>query len=68
VTTTIESRLPVPRQNAIVTGLGKVRRLLGALLDAMDESRQRQAERTIARYAALHGNRMTDEREMMRRL
>jgi hypothetical protein len=47
-----------------------LRRVFGALLKAMDESRQRQVEREIANYVALRGGRMTDslEREIARRL
>lgn len=39
-------------------------------LDRMIESRQRQAEREIARFLANHGGLLTDdmEREMMRRM
>ena len=39
-------------------------------LKAMDESRQRQVEREIAKYVALRGGRITDdlEREITRRL
>jgi len=47
-----------------------LRRIFGALLEAMDESRWKQAEREISRYVALRGGRMTDEaeREIGRRL
>ena len=40
------------------------------LLDAIIESRQRRAEREIARFLANHGGLLTDdmEREMMRRI
>ena len=39
-------------------------------LKAMDDSRQRQVEREIAKFVALRGGRMTDdlEREIARRL
>jgi hypothetical protein len=55
-----------PRRNRV----GILRRVFGALLKAMDESRQRQVEREIANYVALRGGRMTDslEREIARRL
>ena len=55
-----------PRHNRV----GILRRVFGALLKAMDESRQRQVEREIANYVALRGGRMTDslEREIARRL
>ena len=70
MTTVIESRLPMPRHNAITAAAGVLRRVLAALLDAMEQARQRQAERTIARYAAVQGGLMTDEfeREITRRL
>jgi len=56
-----------PKRNAIVNGL---RRVFAALLKAMDDSRQRQVEREIAKYVALRGGRITDdlEREITRRL
>ena len=56
-----------PKRNAIVNGL---RRVFPALLKAMDDSRQRQVEREIAKYVALRGGRITDdlEREITRRL
>jgi hypothetical protein len=58
------------KHNAILNGVGILRRVFGALLKAMDESRQRQVEREIANYVALRGGRMTDslEREIARRL
>jgi hypothetical protein len=58
------------KRNAILNGVGILRRVFGALLKAMDESRQRQVEREIANYVALRGGRMTDslEREIARRL
>jgi len=51
-------------------GVGILRRVFGALLKAMEESRQKQTEREIANYVALRGGPLTDdlEREMMRRL
>ncbi len=54
----------------IVNRIGILGCIFGAILDAMYESRQRQAEREIARFVALRGGRMTDEleREMVRRL
>ncbi len=59
-----------PKRSAIVNGISILQRIFGAILDAMNESRQRQAEREIARLFALRGGRMTDEleREMVRRL
>ena len=59
-----------PRRNAVVNGVGTLRRVFGALLDAVHESRRRQTERDIANYVALRGGRMTDdlEREITRRL
>ena len=58
------------KRNAIVNGVVILRRVFAALLKAMDESRQRQVEREIAKYVALRGGRITDdlEREIMRRL
>jgi hypothetical protein len=52
---------------AIDNGLS---RAFGALFDAMEESRQKQAQRFIERYAASQGDHMTDEleREIMCRL
>ena len=57
-----------PRRN--VNGVSILRRVFGALLKAMEESRQKQTEREIANYVALRGGPLTDdlEREMMRRL
>jgi uncharacterized protein (DUF1330 family) len=60
-----------PRRNAIVNAVGILRRVISALLEAMEGSRRRQAEREIARYVALRGGgRMTDEfeREITRHL
>jgi hypothetical protein len=53
-----------------VNRVGILRRVFGALLNAMEESRQKQTEREIASYVALRGGPLTDdlEREMMRRL
>jgi len=60
----------VPKRNAIMNFVGSLRRTFSALLEAMDESRRRHAEREIARYVDLRGGRMTDEaeREIGRRL
>jgi hypothetical protein len=60
----------VPKRNAIMNSVGSLRRTFSALLEAMDESRLRHAERVISRYVALRGSRMTDEveREIGRRL
>jgi hypothetical protein len=59
-----------PKRNAIAKKFGILRRIFGAILDAMHESRRRQAEREIANFVALRGGRITDdlEREMTRRL
>ena len=59
-----------PKRSAIVKTAGILRRIFGAILDAMHESRRRQAEREIANFVARQGGRMTDnlEREMERRL
>jgi hypothetical protein len=59
-----------PQRNAIAKTVGILRRIFGAILDAMHESRRRQAEREIANFVARQGGRMTDdlEREMTRRL
>jgi len=53
-----------------VNAVGILGRVFSALLEAMRESRRRQAEREIAKYLALRGGRMTDslEREIARRL
>ena len=55
---------------AIEKKVGNLRRFFDAILDAMHESRRRQAEREIANFVARQGGRMTDdlEREMVRRL
>jgi hypothetical protein len=59
-----------PRRNAVVNGVGILRRVFGALLEAMEESRQKQTEREIAKYVSSRGGRLTDEleREIERRL
>jgi hypothetical protein len=59
-----------PRRKAVVNGVDILRRVFGALLEAMRESRRRQTERDIAHYVASRGGRMTDdlEREITRRL
>ncbi len=58
-----------PKRNAIVKKVG-ILRIFDAILDAMHESRRRQAEREIAKLVALRGGPITDdfEREMARRL
>ena len=58
-----------PRGNVAVNGVGILRRAFGALLNAMEKSRQKQTEREIANFVASRGGRLTDdlEREMMRR-
>ena len=61
----------LPMHKAIEKEVGILRHVLDAILNAMDESRRRQAEREIARYVALRGGgRMTDEfeREITRHL
>jgi hypothetical protein len=59
-----------PRRNVAVNGVGILRRAFGALLNAMEKSRQKQTEREITNFVASRGGRLTDdlEREMMRRL
>ena len=59
-----------PRRNAVVNGVGILRRAFGALLEAMRESRRRQTEREITNFVALRGGLITDdlEREITRRL
>jgi hypothetical protein len=59
-----------PKRSAIVKTVGILRRIFGAMLDAMHESRRRQAERKIANFVARRGGRITNdlEREMTRRL
>jgi hypothetical protein len=61
-----------PRRNVAHNRVGVLRRVFGALLNAMEESRQKQTEREIANFVALRGRPgpLTDdlEREMMRRL
>jgi len=58
------------KHDAIVKKVGILRRVFGAIFDAMHESRRRQAEREIAKFVARQGGHMTDglEREMERRL
>jgi hypothetical protein len=54
-----------------MVGIGILRRVVEAFLTAMEESRQKQAERELSNFVASRGgDRMTDdlEREMMRRL
>src|SRR6516165_12404028 len=59
-----------PPMRAIEKKVGILRRIFDAILNAMHESRRRQAEREIANFVALQGGRVTDdlEREMTRRL
>src|SRR5262245_9361160 len=59
-----------PRRNAVVNVVDILRRAFAALLEAMEESRQKQTEREIANFVALRGGPLTDdlEREVMRRL
>jgi hypothetical protein len=70
MTTVTEYRPLAVWRNAMVNGLGMLQRAFGALLDAMEDSRRKQAQRVIASYAALQSDFMTDEieREIMRRL
>ena len=58
-----------PRRNVAVNGDGILRRAFGALLNAMEESRQKQTEREIANFVSSRGSRLTDEleREIERR-
>ncbi len=58
------------KRSATVKTVGILRRIFGALFDAMHELRRRQAEREIANFVARRGGRITDdlEREMTRRL
>jgi hypothetical protein len=69
MTTVIECHPPAGGRNAFVNYLGILRRVFGALIAAMDESRRRQAEREFAYFVVRQGGRMTDEleREMTRR-
>src|SRR5262249_47277784 len=48
-----------PKRNAIVNGVGILRRVFAALLQAAYDSRQRQVEREIAKFVALRGGRIT---------
>ena len=59
-----------PRRNVAVNRVGILRRAFGALLNAMEKSRQKQTEREIANFVASRDGPFTDdlEREMMRRL
>ena len=59
-----------PRRNVAGNRVGILRRVFGALLNAMEESRQKQTEREIASYVTLRGGLITDdlEREITRRL
>jgi hypothetical protein len=52
-----------PRRNAIVNGVSTLRRVFGAFLESMHESRLKQTEREIANYVALRGGRITDDLE-----
>ena len=58
-----------PPTRTIEKKVGILRRIFGAILNAMHESRRRQAEREIAYLVARQGGRITDglEREMTRR-
>jgi hypothetical protein len=57
-------------RQAIVNARGILHHIVGALLNAMHESRWTQAEREIAHYVALRGGRLTDDLqgEITRRL
>jgi len=59
-----------PRRNVAGNRVGILRRVFGALRNAMEESRQKQTEREIASYVTLRGGLITDdlEREITRRL
>src|SRR6516164_6287044 len=52
-----------PPMRAIEKKVGILRRIFDAILNAMHESRRRQAEREIAYFVALQGGRMTDDLE-----
>ena len=58
------------KRSAIEKGGGILRRIFDRILDAMHESRRRQAEIEIANFVARQGGRITAdlEREMARRL
>ena len=60
----------LPKRNAIVNTVGILQRFFVGILDAMHESRRRQAEREIANLVARQGGPMSDdlERDMTRRL
>ena len=59
-----------PTREVIMNGVGMLRRVFGALLNTLHESRWRHTEQEIANYVALQGGRITDdlEREITRRL
>ena len=59
-----------PKHNVIVKGMRILQRIFKMIFYALHESRRRQAERELARFAARQGELMTDavEREMTRRL
>ena len=59
-----------PKRSAIVNTVGILWRFFVGILDAMHESRRRQAEREIANFVARQGGPMSDdlERDMTRRL
>jgi hypothetical protein len=56
-----------PRRNAIMKGVGPLRRFFHALYNSMHESRRRQAEREIAKFAAGRHERITNEFREIRR-
>src|SRR6516165_3517612 len=60
----------LPMHKAIEKKVGILRHIFDAILNAMHESRRRQAEREIAYLVARQGGRITDglEREMTSRL
>ena len=59
-----------PPTRTIEKTVGVLRRIFDAILNAMHESRRRQAEREIANFIERQGGHLTDalEREIMRRL
>ena len=58
------------KREALMTGVAVLRRGFQALLEAMQESRRRQAEKEIARFIVGQGRQMSDdlERRINRRL
>ena len=61
--TTSASYVSCEPPRAIEKKVGILRRIFDAILNAMHESRRRQAEREIANFVALQGGRVTDSLE-----